>query len=128
MPDSAFNAEIEIPNPPKALRAGEQTSIQVAIKNISNDLWLARERSYLPFQVQLGNHWLDENGKTLINDDGREALPRDLKPGEAITISLTINAPRTSGDYLLELDLLQEDVSWFALRGSKTLRVPVHVQ
>lgn len=45
-----------------------------------------------------------------------------------MTIPLTINAPRASGNYLLEIDMLQEDVSWFALRGSRTLRVPVTIK
>jgi 4-amino-4-deoxy-L-arabinose transferase-like glycosyltransferase len=128
MSDDAFKAEFVIPDPPRTLISGEQATIQVTIRNISNSSWVARERSFSPFQVELANHWLDSNGKVLVNDDGREALPRDLNPGETITMPLTINAPRRAGDYLLEIDMLQEDVSWFALRGSKTLRVPVSIK
>ena len=128
MPDSAFNAEIAIADPPRTYQSGAQATVQVTVKNISDSSWVARERSGSPFQVELGNHWLDVNGNTLINDDGRESLPHDLKPGETITIHLSINAPRTPGNYILEIDMLQEDVSWFALRGSRTLRVPVTIQ
>jgi hypothetical protein len=128
MPDDAFKAEITMANPPMAFRAGSQTTIIVTIKNISDTTWFARERPASAFQLELGNHWLDPNGKNLINDDGREALPHDLKPGETITIPLTINTPRISGKYILEIDMLQEGVSWFGLRGSKTLGVPVTIE
>jgi hypothetical protein len=128
MSDDAFKAEIAMADPPRTYQSGQQATVQVTIKNTSDRTWLARERSASPFQVEMGNHWLDVNGNTLINDDGRESLPHDLRPGETVTIPLTINAPRTRGNYILEIDMLQEDVSWFALRGSRTLRVPVTIQ
>jgi hypothetical protein len=39
-----------------------------------------------------------------------------------------VNAPRIPGDYILELDMLQEGVSWFGLLGSTTLKLPVRVE
>jgi hypothetical protein len=63
----------------------------------------------------------------LINDDGRRALLRDLKPGETTELPLTVNAP-TPGRYILELDMVQEGVSWFGLAGSATVRIPVEVR
>jgi hypothetical protein len=39
-----------------------------------------------------------------------------------------VNAPTIPGDYFLELDMLQEGVSWFGLHGSPTLRVPIRVE
>ncbi|HYW74782.1 MAG TPA: glycosyltransferase family 39 protein [Pyrinomonadaceae bacterium] len=128
MTADAFKAEITLANPARAWRSGEQTTIQVTVRNISERTWLARERSASPFQLQLGNHWLDPDGRTLVNDDGRAALPHDLAPGEAISIPLIVNAPSSSGKYLLEIDMLQEDVSWFALRGSSTLRLPITIE
>ena len=91
-------------------------------------MWPARERSGEPFQLYVGNHWLDSSGNVVVHDDGRGALPRDLRPGETTTVSFMINAPQRTGDYLLEIDMLQEGVSWFALRGSRTVRVPVTVE
>jgi hypothetical protein len=126
--DGAFKADITVANPPVTLPSGAATTIDVAVKNISDSTWFARERSASPLQLQLGNHWLDTTGKVLVNDDGRAALPRDLKPGETITIPLIVNAPHNSGEYILEIDMLQEGVSWFALRGSRTLRIPIRIQ
>jgi hypothetical protein len=78
--------------------------------------------------LSVANHWLDAEGRTVTNDDGRGTLPRDLQPGEETDITFQVNAPTRPGDYLLELDMLQEGVSWFALKGSPTLRVPLKVQ
>jgi len=41
---------------------------------------------------------------------------------------LTINAPLRGGNYQLEIDLVQEGVSWFGLRGSPTLRLPIVIK
>ena len=78
--------------------------------------------------MSAGNHWLDAQGNTFANDDGRAPLLSDLRPGDEAELRLVVNAPRRAGDYLLEIDMLQEGVSWFGLKGSKTLRVPVKVE
>jgi 4-amino-4-deoxy-L-arabinose transferase-like glycosyltransferase len=127
LPPEGFHAELSVVAPPSSLRAKKQTVIFVRIRNVSTVTWLARERGGSPHQVSLGNHWLDPSGRTLINDDGRRALLRDLKPGETTDLPLTVNAP-ARGRYILELDMLQEGVSWFGLKGSPTVRLPVEVQ
>jgi hypothetical protein len=128
LPASGFRAEMRLEAAPAMFRTKEKASIRVVVKNASDAVWLARERGGSPLQLSLGNHWLDAEGNTVINDDGRGALTRDLRPGEEAEVSFTVNAPPVAGDYLLEIDVLQEGVSWFGLKGSKTLRVPVKVE
>ena len=128
LPDSAFRAEISVANPPTNLSAGEQATVQVSIKNKSEVIWRGRDWTADPFQIAAGNHWLDGGGKTIINDDGRAPFTRDVRPGETIEIPLTINAPLRGGNYQLEIDLVQEGVSWFGLRGSPTLRLPIVIK
>ena len=123
-----FRAELSAPDPPARLRAKEQATVRVAVRNTGDALWLARERGASPFQLSAGNHWLDKDGNTVANDDGRAPLLRDLRPGDETELRLVVNAPRQAGDYLLEIDMLQEGVSWFGPKGSKTLRVPVKVE
>ena len=100
----------------------------VLVKNDSNIVWPARERSGGSFQVSAGNHWLDHNGNMVINDDGRAALLQDLRPAQEVQLKLTVNAPKKPGSYLLEVDMLQEGVAWFGTRGSPTVRIPVKVE
>jgi hypothetical protein len=128
LPENAFKAEVQVANPITMLRSGEQASIEVTVKNASDAVWRARERSGSPFQLFVGNHWLDGNGRLLRNDDGRGALLWDVYPGQVATLPLVINAPYPPGNYILEIDMLQEDVSWFGLRGSKTWRGTVLVK
>ncbi len=128
LPDEGFRAELSVKKSPHVLRAKKQAVVLVRIKNDSPVTWLARERGGSPHQVSLGNHWLDAAGKTAINDDGRAALVRNLGPGETTELPLVVNAPAATGRYLLEIDMLQEGVSWFGLKGSPTVRLPVEIR
>src|SRR5215510_3204216 len=125
---AGFSAEIHPVSCPTRLRAREAATIRVTVKNTSSVVWLARERAIAPYQISVGNHWLDDSGKIIVNDDGRGILLQDLFPGQEAEFSLTINAPPFRAQYQLEIDVLQENVSWFGLKGSKTLRVPVIVE
>jgi hypothetical protein len=127
LPDDNMRAELNVSDPPTQLRAGQQVTIHVTVKNISKSVWLAAERSGGDFRLSVGNHWLDQNGDSVVNDDGRGALSKDVVPGGTVTVPLTINAPRRAGEYLLEVDMVQEGASWFALKGSQTWRGRVTV-
>jgi hypothetical protein len=127
LPDSGFRAEIGVLNPPLRLHSGEQIAIEALVKNASDVLWLTRERASSPFQLSLANHWLDQTVQVIVHDDGRGPLPQDLRPGEAVQIHFIINAPHRAGTYQLEIDMLQESVSWFGLKGSRTWRGSVTV-
>jgi glycosyltransferase involved in cell wall biosynthesis len=120
--DAAFKAEI-IASETLVASPGEKVEIQATVKNISKQIWLA---GYIS-QIRLGNHWLDENGSKIQNDDGRTYLPQVLKPTESIDLPLKITIPETPGNYLLELDMVQERVAWFQNKGSQTTRVKVEV-
>ncbi len=128
LPNDGFRAEII----PRAIlmraRVKEKIDLYVVVRNTSNATWLARERGSAPFQISLGNHWLDSAGREAVHDDGRASVPRDVRPGEEVEVKLVVNAPKHPGVYVLELDMLQEGVSWFAHRGSPTVRLPVTVE
>jgi hypothetical protein len=128
LPADAFHAEIRVITYSPHLRAREAATIRVAVRNASPITWLARERAVAPYQINVDNRWLDSAGKTIDNDDGRAPLLQDLLPGQEVESSFTVNAPRDAGQYILEVDVLQENVSWFGLRGSQTLRLPVTVE
>jgi hypothetical protein len=79
------------------------------------------------YQIQAGNHWLDATGGPLCPEDGRAVLPHDLQPQEEVELTLAIRTPKQPGIYLLELDLLQNGVTWFKDQGSATDAVRVRV-
>jgi SAM-dependent methyltransferase len=125
LPWSAFRARIEAPAGPLEAEPGASVTVPVRVRNDGDFAWPAGlERR----PVAVGNHWLGAAGALVRRDDGRALLPRDVRPGEAVELALEVTAPDRSGDYVLELDLVQEGVAWFAERGSKPARVPVTVQ
>lgn len=126
LPAEAFRAEIRSIDVPQNMTQVPVT-VRIAVKNVSPVIWPTRERAAAPYQINAGNHWLDESGRTVANDDGRATLLQDLGPNQEAEFSFTINPPKR-GRYLVEFDMLQEGVSWFGLKGSQTLRVPVTVE
>lgn len=132
LPDNGFKAQLTLPDAPPKLRAGQKETIHVKVKNASDVIWWARggeynDRTDNKFYLAAGNRWLNTEGKLVTNMDGRYGLPKDLKPGEEIEIPLLITAPKNPGDYTLEVDLIQEQVSWFSDKGSPTARAKVTV-
>jgi hypothetical protein len=133
LPDNAFKALISLIEPPAKLRAGQKETLRVKVKNASDAQWYARggELNRQPdnrYYVAVGNRWLKSDGKTLVtNMDGRFGIPKDVKPGEEVEISLQVTAPKEPGEYVLDLDLIQEQVAWFSDKGSPTARTKITV-
>jgi 4-amino-4-deoxy-L-arabinose transferase-like glycosyltransferase len=128
MPEGAFRAEITLLDAPSSMRAGERATLRVSVKNAGDSAWPGRAWRSDALQVGIGNHWLAAEEREVTHDDGRAPLASDLRVGESREMELTINAPKEPGEYMLEVDVLQEGVSWFALKGSKTARARVRVE
>lgn len=61
------------------------------------------------------------------NDDGRSNMSGDLNPGGDMELSLNVKASSVPGNYILNIDMVQEGVAWFAVGGSKPFTVPIKV-
>jgi hypothetical protein len=110
--------------PPSRLKPGEQRSLRILVTNTGRATWPAFGQKGNHGQILIGNHWLEPGGRIVVNDDGRASIPYDLPPGDSIELLLTVNALKTTGEYILEIDALQEGISW---RGLDTLRSPANV-
>jgi len=128
LPSNGFNAQLDCVDRPAVLSAGERQTIYVRIKNTSDSTWPARGQAHDAFAVKVGNHWFDEEGTMVAQDDARASLLFDLPPGQELELPLTVTAPRQPGRYMLEIDMVQELVAWFGSRGSQTLRLSVTVK
>jgi hypothetical protein len=110
------------------MTAGEQKELQLTVRNAGNKVWRSRVDQGWMNIVTVGDRWLTADGTAVVNDlDGRSALPHDLKRGDRAELPLTVTAPKTEGQYVLEIDMVHEGVTWFYQRGSPTLRWPVKV-
>jgi SAM-dependent methyltransferase len=121
--NDAFSAEIVCLDRPPVIFAGQTLGVRVEVENSSPAPWDHHE----PSPIRLGNHWLSPDGKMQVQDDGRTRLPSGLLPRQKLTVELQIKAPEMPGIYLLELDLVQEGVTWFKDMGSKTCVLEVNV-
>jgi hypothetical protein len=120
LPESAMRAEISVPDLPAITKAGEKFRIKVHVKNVGDAVWQGCERNAGTMQVSLGGRWLNSAGQTFSREEGRTPLPADIAPSQAADLIWTIDAPEQPGEYVLELDMLQEGVAWFGLKGSQT--------
>jgi SAM-dependent methyltransferase len=128
LPGRAFRAHIRINTRAIRCAPGAAFPLIARVRNVSDVSWPAGGSEDGDNSLRLGNHWRSRwTRKMLQLDDVRAGLPHDLAPGEETEVGLNITAPSRPGRYLLELDCVQEQVDWFAVRGSKTTPVPVHV-
>ncbi len=132
LPTRGFRAQIVLIDPPAKLRVGQKETINVRVKNASDVFWWARggetnDRNDNKFYIAVGDRWLDEGGKLLSEMDGRLGISKDLRSGEELELPLQITAPEKPGEYILEVDMVQEQVSWFGDKGSPTARTKVTV-
>lgn len=125
MPDEAYRAAIHcLADALPDVRAGAELVLPVEVVNASRVTWSQPEAG----SIRLGNHWFDRSGERMIvQDDARAVLPQIVEPSEAYVTELKVSAPRDPGIYTGELDLVHEGVTWFAHRGSPTLRFQLHV-
>jgi SAM-dependent methyltransferase len=131
LPDEAWRsaASIDRSSAPATLAPGERAVVRVTVRNDSPVVWRADQgdqdgRGW----IRIGNHWLAPNGATVVPDDGRIELPHDVPPGGEATVDLAVHAPDAPGTAVLEADLVQEGVSWFADRLGTPDRVVVEVR
>jgi hypothetical protein len=127
--EDAFVAGLTASDAPVSMSRGQKATVHVVVKNLSQYVWRARGRADGKYQLNAANIWLAADGETLVdNTDGRANLPRDLWPGEEAVVPLQITAPAEPGEYVLELDLVQEQVAFFKGEGSETWRTRVKVE
>jgi SAM-dependent methyltransferase len=106
--------------------AGVRVRLPVRVTNLGPSAWPALA---LPRRgsIRLGAQLLDETGRPIERDFARYDLPQGLEVGESAEVEVRFRAPEPAGRYVIRLDMLQEEICWFAQRGSQPLDVPVVV-
>ena len=122
LPPQAYRARL-VADAARFMAPGSRHRIEVEVHNESSVPWLASARS----GVWLANRWINHKGRRKIPLDGRAPLPVELAPGESVRIPLAICAPQKRRDWTLEIDLVDEGVTWFDDAGSASARLPVRV-
>lgn len=103
-------------SPPAAATSatiGVAGRLEVRLTNTGTIPWPAAGAT----PVRLSYHWLDRAGVVVVWDGERTVLPRDVAPGETVSVMLAYAPPLATGAYTLRIDLVREGVSWFSGLG-----------
>jgi hypothetical protein len=124
-PSGLYSAEITASAPAAFLMTGGDVTLEV--KNIGSLTWDSAAKNEPVF---LSWHVLGEKGGMIRFDNPRISFPRPIPPGDSISVAIQVSPASEgipAGRYILEFDLVCENVAWFADRGSATRRVPIEV-
>jgi hypothetical protein len=117
-----LNARLVAEEPrPTSVAAGAAFTDTLRVVNTGSVVWKAKGRRF-GGQVTCGLKVCAANGDVIREDLGRTPLPRDVAPGEAVVLNVTVAGDLAPGTYELRYDMVVEGVTWFELQGSPVLR------
>jgi SAM-dependent methyltransferase len=120
MPADAYRAAYEMLEL-RPVEGADAAEAVVRVMNAGGSRWPAEAALFL------ANHWHSTAGEMLIPEDARAPMPGDVDPGQSVDLTLRVQLPPAAGDYVLEFDIVHDEVCWFKQRGSPTLKGPVTV-
>jgi SAM-dependent methyltransferase len=122
LPHGSHQAHIDVVAP-AMLEPGESVRVPVTVTNTSSVDWPSGTR------LALGNHWKKaEDREMLVQDDGRTPLSAGLSASSSRALDLQVTAPRTPGEYVLSVDVVEEGRCWFESVGSPVAEHRVRVR
>jgi len=108
------------------VHTGTAWTVPVTIENASHVVWCSGSH----FMIRASYHLyrrIDGRDELVAFDNVRTPLPQPLAPGQQATVAMEISAIDEPGEYIVEVDMLHEFVSWFAERGFPGFRLPFTV-
>jgi len=95
-------------------RAGETVSVPLTLANAGVRTWETGGSN--PYM--LSYHLVRPDGAPVELEGQRIPLPHDVLPGATVEVLAPLAVPESPGEYVIEWDMLQEDVTWFSDRDS----------
>ncbi len=116
-PSEAFEREVLPVALPTEVAPGSQTRVELRLRNTGR--WIWSSEAVLP--VQIGARIEPVTAGTGTASQPRFPLPRPVAPGEELETAVTIVWPQVPGRYRVSVDLVIEDLAWFADRTGAPL-------
>ncbi len=123
LPDEAYRVRFEADTECQAV-AGAELVLAVTVVNASACTWMPAQQS----GIALGNRWLHENGSVHRHFDGSTPLSTAMPPDAQVQLEHRVRVPESEGNWILEIDLVDEGVAWFKDKGATPHRVSVKVR
>jgi len=108
-PRGRYDVEIVSESTPRTLRQLETAEVPLVIRNDG-------ARTWSPGAFNVGYHWYSESGDVVRFDGSRTAIDRVVRPGDELRVVARLRAPREMGTFLLQWDVVEEDVTWISER------------
>ena len=99
---------------------GLNMRVSVTIENRSREPWSPRTHS-------LGWQFFDPETNLFILEGQWTPLPRDLAPGEAVRVDVSIPFPPEAGGYQIFISPIEESGGWAYVRGEAFVRIVAQV-
>ena len=109
-----FDAQYEQIDVPSELARDAEVTIDVTVVNNSWRTWSSASPETPVF---LSYHWRDTRRNVVVYDGVRTPLPRPLEPAGSVRVALRLRTPPARGVHYLEIDLVEEGISWFSAAG-----------
>lgn len=122
--EGPFDASYENVEGPLEFAPDVSALVEVTIVNRSWREWSSDGTT----PIHLSHHWQTSRREAVAYEGLRTRLPGPLLPGAARRVAMAVRTPKLPGKYLLEIDLVEEGVTWFSAAGIAPLRVPVRVR
>jgi phosphoglycerol transferase MdoB-like AlkP superfamily enzyme len=106
---------------PSIMARRSPVEVTATVRNDGSLVWSSGDGFALAY------HWLTSDGKVVEWEGRRAAVPGTVGPGESVHLQVMVETPAEIGPYLLELDMVQENVCWFSERDPTPVE-PVAVQ
>ena len=110
-----FKAKLECVDCPRVMRAGQPCMVSLDVRNEGAVAWS------LPGlgapEVRISYHWLRATGEMYDYEGNRTGLPHTLRPGGTTRLIAQVLPPGEPGCFILQWDMVIEDVSWFSTQG-----------
>jgi tRNA (mo5U34)-methyltransferase len=124
-----FVARLEIEEGPSVCQPNTELTFRLRVENVGLATWSSTGAAGTEKgAVFLGAHLLRADEKEVAWDYGRARLPYDLEAGQTTKVEIKLQAPITTGRYIVEFDMVAEHVTWFEDHGSGTLRHELMVE
>ncbi|MCG6964468.1 MAG: sulfatase-like hydrolase/transferase [Acidobacteria bacterium] len=108
---------------PTELQAGSTVTVPLTLRNDGTVAWVPGRSFHVAY------HWSEPDGTVVVWDGARSELPQEVVPGATVELDATLTAPAAAGRYLLQWDLVRENVCWFSERMAEVPPgVPVQVE
>lgn len=110
------------------VESGRRARVTLRVTNIGETRWLAGEGAGAGW-TRIGAHLYRAGASRDVVDFDwhRQDLPRDVEPGDRVTLDAVLPPLVDPGEYVVAFDLVVEGLTWFADRGSNPASVGVVV-